>query len=161
MRYSPIVAVAISFWLSTAAVGDERSPGITLSPPSQVRWKPGPPSLPKGAQIAVLEGDPKREGPFVFRIKAPDGYQIPVHTHPKTERVTVISGTFNIGMGDRFDKAATRPMPPGTYGFWEAGMKHFVWTKGETVAQFHGMGPWVIEYVNPADDPRNQPARPQ
>ena len=47
-------------------------------------------------------------------------------------------------------------MPAGTYGYWESGMKHFVQTKGETIAQFHGMGPWSIQYVNPADDPRNQ-----
>jgi quercetin dioxygenase-like cupin family protein len=80
----------------------------------------------------------------------------PPHTHPKTERVTVISGTFNIGMGEKFDAKAATPMTAGTYGYWEAGMKHFVWIKGETVAQFHGIGPWSIQYVNPADDPRNQ-----
>jgi quercetin dioxygenase-like cupin family protein len=104
--------------------------------------------------IAVLEGDPSKEGPFVFRIKIPDGYRVPPHTHPKTERVTVISGTFNIGMGDKIDPTATRPMPAGTYGYWPSGMKHFVWAKGETVLQFHGMGPWSIQYLNPADDPR-------
>lgn len=125
-------------------------------PNAGIEWKPGPPSLPRGAQIAVLEGDPSKDGPFVFRVKAPDGYQIPVHTHPKTERVTVIAGTFNIGMGDKFDKQATKPMPAGTYGFWKSGMKHFVWVKGETIVQFHGEGPWKINYVDPKDDPRNQ-----
>ncbi len=104
--------------------------------------------------IAVLEGDPTKEGPFVFRVKIPDGYRVPPHMHPKAERVTVISGTFNIGMGDKFDEKATKEMPAGTYGYWEAGMKHFVWAKGETVLQFHGMGPWSIQYVNPDDDPR-------
>jgi hypothetical protein len=79
---------------------------------------------------------------------------VPPHTHPKTERVTVISGRFNLGMGVRFDAKATKAMPAGTYGYWEAGMNHFVWTKGETVLQFHGMGPWSIQYVNPRDDPR-------
>ena len=106
--------------------------------------------------IAVLEGNPNKEGPFVFRIKLPDGYRLAPHTHPKTERVTVISGTFNIGMGDKFDEKKTRPMPAGTFGHWPAGMKHFVWAKGETVLQFHGMGPWSIKYVNPDDDPRSQ-----
>jgi quercetin dioxygenase-like cupin family protein len=134
----------------------EESEGIRLFPLADTKWQDGPPSLPKGAKIAVLEGDPSKEGPFVFRVKAPDGYRIPPHTHPKTERVTVIAGTFNIGMGDKFNEKATRPMPTGTYGFWEAGMKHFVWVKGETVVQFHGMGPWQINYVNPDDDPRNQ-----
>ena len=67
-----------------------------------------------------------------------------------------IAGTFNIGMGEKFDLSATKAMPAGAYGYWESGMKHYVWTKGETIAQFHGMGPWSIQYVNPADDPRNQ-----
>ena len=125
-----------------------------LFPNADIKWKAGPPSLPKGAMIAVLEGDPGKDGPFVFRVKVPDGYRIPPHTHPKTERVTVISGTFNIGMGAKFDEKAVRAMPAGTYGFWPAGMKHFVLVKGETVVQFHGMGPWSIEYVNPDDDPR-------
>jgi len=140
-----------------AAMADEHGQDqFKLNRPDGIAWKDGPPSLPKGAKIAVLEGDPSKEGPFVFRVKAPDGYRIPVHTHPKTERVTVISGTFHIGMGDRFDKDATEPMTAGTYGYWEAGMKHFVWIEGETIVQFHGEGPWKIEYVNPDDDPRNQ-----
>lgn len=127
-----------------------------ISPLEAIEWKPGPPSLPRGAQIAVLEGDPTKAGPFVFRVKVPDGYRIPVHTHPKTERVTVIAGTFHIGMGDKFDQKATKAMPAGTYGYWKAGMKHFVWVKGETIVQFHGEGPWVINYVDPRDDPRGQ-----
>jgi quercetin dioxygenase-like cupin family protein len=126
-----------------------------LYPADKVKWQDGPPSLPKGAMIAVLEGDPNKEGPFVFRVKLPDGYTIPPHTHPKTERVTVIAGTFNIGMGDKFDEKASKAMPAGTYGHWPPGMKHFVWVKGETILQFHGMGPWSIQYLNPKDDPRN------
>jgi hypothetical protein len=133
----------------------EHAVGIVLNQPDRLKWQPGPPSLPKGAQIAVLEGDPSKEGPFVFRVKVPDGYRIPPHMHPKTERVTVIAGVFQIGMGDKFDEKSLQPMPAGTYGYWEAGMKHFVLAKGETVAQFHGTGPWSIQYVNPADDPRN------
>jgi hypothetical protein len=142
--------------ISSALVAQEHSAGIVLNQPEGLKWKAGPPSLPKGAQIAVLEGDPSAEGAFVFRVKAPDGYRIPPHTHSKIERVTVISGTFQIGMGEKFDEKALKPMPAGTYGYWEAGMKHFVEVKGETVVQFHGMGPWSIQYVNPADDPRNQ-----
>src|SRR5947208_1386656 len=81
---------------------------LELFPSAEIKWKDGPPSVPKGAMIAVLEGDPTKAGPFVFRIKLPDGYRIPPHTHPQTERVTVISGTFNIGMGDTFDEKKTR-----------------------------------------------------
>jgi hypothetical protein len=124
--------------------------------PDKMQWKEAPPILPKGAMIAVLEGDPSKDGPFVFRIKLPDGYRVPPHTHPKTERVSVISGVFNLGMGDKFDEKAGKAMSAGSYGYWSAGMKHFAWAKGETVIQVHGTGPWSLQYVNPADDPRNQ-----
>ena len=148
--------------LSVSLHGDDfpakkhKEGGFEIFPANKIEWKDGPASLPKGAQIAVLEGDPSKEGPFVFRVKVPDGYRIPLHTHPKTERVTVISGTFNIGMGEKVDEKAAKTMTAGTYGYWDAGMKHFVWTKGETVIQFHGMGPWSIKYVNDDNDPRNQ-----
>jgi len=160
MRRFKCLTVAILFAaLVTATLRSdehEDDDGLQLFPSTSLEWKPGPPSLPRGAQFAVLEGDPGKPGPFVFRVKAPDGYQIPVHFHPKMERVTVISGTFHIGMGDKFDKQAAKAMPAGTYGFWKPGMKHFVWVKGETIVQFHGDGPWTINYANPADDPRNQ-----
>ena len=149
------VAFSVVTLLAVPLYGDEHEEGISLFPVNEIEWKDGPASLPKGAKIAVLEGNPDKEGPFAFRVKVPDGYRIPPHTHPKTERVTVISGTFNIGMGATFDQKTTKAMPAGTYGHWAAGMKHFVWIKGETVVQFHGMGPWSIQYVNPADDPRN------
>ncbi len=128
---------------------------LALFMPDKTQWQEDLPSLPKGAKMAVLEGNPSKEGPFVFRVKIPDGYRVPPHTHPKTERVTVISGTLNIGMGTTFDQKATMAMPQGTYGYWEAGMAHYVWAKGETVLQFHGMGPWSIKYLDPTDDPRN------
>src|SRR6516165_4895563 len=97
-----------------AAPGHKDASGIELFPPDTIEWQKGPASLPKGAMIAVLEGNPTKEGPFVFLLKLPDGYRVPPHTHPKTERVTVISGTFHIGMGDQFDQKATKPMPTGT-----------------------------------------------
>lgn len=155
MRQSLVSAIAI-LMLAGSLLADDHDGEFALFQPDKIEWKDGPASLPKGAKIAVLEGDPTKEGPFVFRVKVPDGYRIPVHTHPKTERVTVISGTFNIGMGEKFDDKATKAMPAGTYGHWAKGMKHFVWIKGDTIVQFHGMGPWSIQYINPADDPRNQ-----
>jgi hypothetical protein len=141
--------------LASSALAQRHGDGIVLNLPDKVKWQDGPPSLPKGSQIAVLEGDPSKEGPFVFRLKLPNGYRVPPHVHPKKERVTVIQGTLNIGMGEKFDDKATDPMPAGTFGAWDAGMKHFAWTKGETVIQLHGTGPWTIQYLNPSDDPRN------
>jgi quercetin dioxygenase-like cupin family protein len=123
--------------------------------PETIEWKPGPPSLPTGAKMAVLEGDPTKEGPFVMRLQAPAGYHIAPHTHPKTERVTVISGTMLLAMGDNLDRSAAKTLNAGTYAFWPAGMKHTAWFDSPTVIQLHGIGPWQINYVNPADDPRN------
>jgi quercetin dioxygenase-like cupin family protein len=128
----------------------------TIYPAAEIKWQPGPPSLPSGAKVAVLEGDPTKEGPFTMRLMFPDGYKIPPHTHPKTERVTVISGMLNLGMGEKFDESAGHQLPAGTFGFWPAGMKHFAWASGETIIQLHGIGPWVINYLNPADDPRKK-----
>ena len=123
---------------------------------AETKWKDGPGSLPVGAKFAVLEGDPTKEGPFVMRILVPDGFIIPPHWHPKVERVTVISGVFNLGMGEKFDKSKTRKMTAGTFGFWPPEMRHFAWAKVKTVLQLHGVGPWTIVYVNPNDDPRNK-----
>jgi quercetin dioxygenase-like cupin family protein len=130
--------------------------GAELFLAKDLKWQNGPASLPKGALIALLEGDPSKEGPFVIRIKFPDGCRIMPHTHPKRERVTVLSGVLNIGMGEKFDEKAGRAMPAGSYGSWPEGMKHFGWATGETVIQLHGIGPWSIQYLNPDDDPRNK-----
>src|SRR5713226_1956628 len=146
---SSLVAVSI---LLSASAGQHKD-DIMIYPATDIKWVDAPPSLPKGAKIAIPEGDPGKDGPFVFRVKLPDGYRIPPHIHAKPERITVISGTFNIGMGEKFAETKGRAMPAGTYGQWSAGMKHFVWAKGETVLQFHGFGPWTIQYVNAADDP--------
>ena len=126
-----------------------------IYPSAEIKWKAGPASLPAGVKIAVLEGDPAKEGFFTMRLWLPDGFKVAPHWHPKVEHVTVLSGTFNLGMGEKFDQAATREMPAGTFGFWAAGMRHFAWAKGDTVIQLHGNGPWMITYVNPSDDPRN------
>jgi hypothetical protein len=143
-------------WATDPSAGHDPKAAMAaaLHRPDGLTWKDGPPSLPAGARIAVLEGNPGKPGPFVFRVKVPDGYRIPPHTHAKAERVTVLSGTFHIGMGDTFDTTKGQSMPAGTYGTWPACMKHFVWVQGETVIQFHGDGPWTITYLNPADDPR-------
>jgi hypothetical protein len=121
--------------------------------PDEIQWGPAPPSLPAGAQLAVLEGDPSKPGLFTIRVKAPDGYKIQPHWHPTTENLTVISGTFNVGMGPKWDEANHTALGAGAFASMPARMKHFAWTSGETVLQVHGNGPFVIKYVNPADNP--------
>ena len=121
-----------------------------------MKWVDGPASLPAGTKAALLEGDPSKEGPFTLRLQLPDGFSIQPHWHPAVEHVTVISGTFNLGMGEKFDKSKGRALPEGSFAFMPPGMRHFAWTTGETVIQLHGNGPWQINYVNPADDPRKK-----
>ncbi|MDB5308382.1 MAG: hypothetical protein JWO38_2584 [Gemmataceae bacterium] len=155
-RYFAIPLAALSLAFVSAAPHSDPAKDHELITPSDIKWQDGPPSLSKGAQMAVLEGDPSKEGAFVLRIKLPDGFRIAPHTHPKDERVTVITGTLYLGMGGTFDEKMGKAMPAGSYGRTEAGMKHFGWVKGETVLQLHGSGPWGITYVNPQDDPRNK-----
>jgi quercetin dioxygenase-like cupin family protein len=141
--------------LGSAARAHDEKDHLVVSPEG-VKWVDAPPSLPPGAKVAVLEGDPTKEGHFVMRAKLPDGYRIMPHTHPKDERVTVLSGTLQMGTGDRYDEKATKPMAAGSYGRMGAGVRHFAYARGETIIQVHGQGPWVVEYVNPNDDPRKK-----
>lgn len=122
---------------------------------SEIQWVDAPPALPAGAKIAVLDGDPNKKGPFTVRLQTPAGYKIQPHTHPTAERITVISGSFHLGMGDKFDQTAGREMSSGGFAVMPAGMKHFAWNDAEAIVQIHSEGPFEIKYVNPADDPRN------
>ena len=126
-----------------------------LREPAQIEWRPAE-SLPAGAMVAVLEGDPSQPGYFTMRIKMPDGYRVPPHWHSMPERVTVLLGTLNLGTGDRFDASATKPLPAGTYSSMSPHMTHFGWMTGETILQLSTMGPWTVNYVNPSDDPRTR-----
>jgi quercetin dioxygenase-like cupin family protein len=123
--------------------------------PAEMTWVDAPPGLPPGAKMAVLDGDLTKKGSFTIRLQAPAGYKVPPHTHPTAERITVISGTFHLGMGDKFDEAAGRKMVAGSFAVMPAGMQHFAWNTSEMVVQIHGAGPFEIKYVNPADDPRS------
>jgi quercetin dioxygenase-like cupin family protein len=119
-----------------------------------VEFKPGPATLPAGAQFAVLHGSPAEVGPFVMRLKFPAGYIIPPHMHPEEEHVTVISGAFGVGAGEVHDKAKAPLLAAGSFVQLPTGMAHFAWTEEETVVQINAIGPFGITYVNPADDPR-------
>jgi quercetin dioxygenase-like cupin family protein len=124
--------------------------------PNEVKWSPGPASIPKGAEVAVLFGDPSKEGPFAMRLKMPKGYQIAPHSHPKPEVVTVISGTFRIGMGENADPSKAQALPAGGFFAFPPGMVHYASTDEDTVVQLNSIGPWGLNYVNPKDDPRQK-----
>lgn len=121
-----------------------------------VKWGEAPPDLPKGAQIAVLTGDPMKAGPFTIRLKAPDGYKIPPHWHTQDETLTIIGGTLNLMMGDHM----TNPhaLDVGAFHFLPGKMHHGAEAKGETIVQISGNGPFDIHYINPADNPNPKAA---
>jgi quercetin dioxygenase-like cupin family protein len=147
--------LALVIFHARLSAQETQSADMRLYPPMTIEWREGPAGLPPGAKMALLEGDPRKEGPFVVRFQFPAGYHVAPHTHPKTERVTVISGTLYLAAGEALDRNSAKSLPAGSFGFWPAGMKHTAWSEGETVIQLHGIGPWQINYVNPADDPRN------
>ena len=125
----------------------------TVISPDQLMWSE-PDALQKGAEIAVVNGDPSKEGPYVVRLRMPAGFKIMPHTHPNTENVTVISGQFNIGTGDKFDDTKVEAVKAGGYVLVPKGMHHYVLINEDTLIQLHGNGPTAIVYLNPADDPR-------
>ena len=121
-----------------------------------VKWGPAPASLPAGAQGAALLGSPAKEGPFVLRLKFPGGFVIPPHRHSKDEFVTVISGKFAIGSGEKVDRVSLQPLPPASFVHLPAGMPHYAWAEVDSVVQINGVGPFDVVYVDPKDDPRKQ-----
>lgn len=125
-----------------------------LAIPDKIAWQPGPPSLLPGAKMIVLDGDPTKADIFTMRLLLPDGYKVMPHWHPRPERVTVIAGTLNLGMGEKYDATATRPLTQGSFSAMPPGMPHFGWAQGETVLQLTSIGPWQIIYLDPKDDPR-------
>ena len=152
MRHTLLAAVA----LSAVLAGIAPAPAMDMHKiikPDAIQWGPAPPQLPKGAQVAVVSGDPSKKGLYILRAKMPDGYAVPAHWHKKAENVTVISGTFNVGMGDKLDKQKGEALGPG--GFFSAApkMHHYAWATGETVIEVSGLGPFDITYVDPKDDP--------
>jgi quercetin dioxygenase-like cupin family protein len=145
-----VLAVGV-FIVGTAVAVAQQMSGLTNV--DDIKWGPAPPNVPAGAQLATLSGDPSKDEPFVIRLKLPANYRVPAHNHPTTEFVTVISGEFYVGMGDKLEEQKSRPLRPGGYVAMAAKMNHYGWTKGDTIIQIQAQGPFAITYVDPADDP--------
>jgi quercetin dioxygenase-like cupin family protein len=162
MRYALLLVAAI---LPLGELAAQESKSSSAQPreahvttPEHLNWGPAPAILPAGARLAVLEGDPSKAGPFTMRLAMPAGYRIPPHFHQVDEHVTVISGAFQVGMGETFDESKLTTLSPGTFGVIPPGMRHFARADKPTVIQLHGVGPWGLTYVNRADQP-NTPSR--
>jgi hypothetical protein len=122
--------------------------------PDGIPYGPAPAFVAAGAQLAVLEGNPgAASGDYTVRLKMPDGYRIAPHWHPQRENVTIISGTFKVGMGDIFDESKMGAFPAGSFAFLDPDMHHYAMASGEVVVQVHGTAPLQFNYVNPNDDP--------
>jgi len=155
-QLATLTAIAIALGAFSPMASRAQAPAEHLMVlPAELKWTDVG-SLPPGAKLAVIEGPLNEAKPFTFRLKLPANYQIPAHFHAAIEHVTVISGTFNMGMGDKLDAKATRALAAGSVAIMQPGTRHYATTNEETVVQVHGVGPWTITYVNPADDPRKK-----
>jgi quercetin dioxygenase-like cupin family protein len=145
-----LVFLACQFSTITAQVTAHERHTFT---PETIPWGPAPPFLAPGAQFAVLEGDPTASsGDYTIRLKMPDGYRIAPHFHPLRENVTVISGTFKLGMGDVFNANKMTALTAGSFGFLDPNMHHYAMACGEVVVQVHGSSPLQFNFINPEDD---------
>ena len=141
---------ALSFTAGAQTSSSERH-SVT---PDTIPYGPAPAFLSPGAQLAVIEGNPgASSGDYTVRLKMPDGYRIAPHWHPLRENVTVISGTFKVGMGDRFDESKMGDFPAGSFAYLDPSMHHYAMASGEVVVQVHGTSPLQFNYVNPSEDP--------
>lgn len=122
--------------------------------PQDIKWNVAPPSLPAGAEAAVLYGNPAGEGLFALRLKVPKGYHIPPHTHPKPEAITIISGKLRIGLGSKALRTSGDLLPAGSFTGMQEGVAHYVFVDEDSVVQINAIGPWGIDYLDPRDDPR-------
>lgn len=140
-------------WPAALQAADSMAQATFLNT-TDLRWQSAPPSLPKGAEMTVLHGDPNQPGPFVVRFKTPGDYRIPPHYHSRAETLTILSGRLYLGGGAEFDPTKAHTMDVGAFHYLPARSPHFVFTKGPVVVELHGEGPFDIVYINAADDPR-------
>lgn len=149
-------ALLLAGGMAMALAQDTAKKEHVVLTPEDIKWVDAPASLPAGAKLAVLEGDPKAEGMFAMRLKAPAGYKLPPHWHPGYERVTVISGTFLLGFGEKFDESKMRKLGPGSFFSLPPQTPHFAMVSEECVIQLNSVGPWKLNYVHPEDDPSSK-----
>lgn len=140
-----------------AMAADKAQTGAIMLTPGEVTWTPDPASLPPGAKIAILEGDPKEQGLVTIRLALPPDFKLMPHTHPGAERVTVLEGTLYFGLGEKMEPAKAKPLPAGSFFVFPPNTGMYGFTKEQaTVIQLNVQGPWDVHYLNSADDPRQR-----
>ena len=151
-----VLILAGIFGLSTHSFGQMKHMDHIMVSPDTIKWMDGPPFFMPGMKLAVIEGDPSGTGMYTIRGKFPKKYKIMPHYHPTDEHVTVLKGKFYMGVGDKIDESKASALPEGGYANMMANTHHYAYTKKPCIVQVHGMGPFTITYINPADDPRNK-----
>ena len=154
----PMLVGAFAILIAGLALAQGANPSThVMTTAGQLKWGDPPPVFEKGAQFTVVSGDPGQPGLYVVRLKMPAGYKIPPHFHKASENVTVLTGVFYIGLGEKFDQGTGQELPVGGFVSVPPKHAHYAWAgREETVVQVHGVGPTDLTFVNPADDPRKK-----
>jgi hypothetical protein len=137
---SAVISIAL-FGPPTVAAQAAGSPTITQ--PDAFAWTPAE-GLPPGAKVAVLYGDPSKAGPFAVRFAFPAGYEVPTHSHPTDEFITVISGKIRMAFGQKADTAGAQPLVPASFMSLPAGAWHHLWVDADSVVELHSTGPFGV-----------------
>jgi quercetin dioxygenase-like cupin family protein len=121
--------------------GTSAAAAPTIVTMDDTKWTPGT-GMMKGADVAVLTGDPTKAEYYAVRLRLPPNTTFAPHYHGDTEHVTVISGTVYLGLGDKVDAASAKAFGPGTYAAIPANMHHYAFTKDQAaIVQIDGVGP--------------------
>src|SRR5215475_12862220 len=135
--------------LSFAATARSAEVGVTALAPSEMKWSAqGGLALP-GLEQTTLIGDPSKPGPYTIRLKFPAGFKVAPHTHPDSREVTVLSGTWYTGYGEKAEAANLKELPVGSFYTEPAGIAHYIEIREPTVIQVSGTGPSGRKFVSP------------
>ena len=159
MRNKIMLVLASAAVSTTAAAADMAMGGAGIyTNPGDIKWGDAPPNLPKGAKMAVLSGDPGKAGTFVARLQMPANYKIAPHWHTQDEDLTIVSGTMYLAEGDMLETKHAHAMKAGAFHHLPGKTHHFAFTKGPTVVQINGQGPFDITDLKDSDDPSKMAA---
>ena len=160
MRRFLVASLVVLLVVAGAALAQGTASQHVLVEGKELKWGAPPPIFEQSAKFTVVSGDPGKAGLYVVRLDMPAGYRIMPHWHPTDEHVTVLSGTFALGMGEKFEESKMKALQANGYALLPAEMRHYAMAKSRAVVQVHGMGPFQLTYVNPADDPsKRTPAK--
>ena len=140
------VALALAPGATTGAPAESKKQ-VTALAPQDIRWFT-PAYYTDGRQRAQLHGDSSKGGDWIDRVRIPGGSRILAHTHPDDEIITVIEGTWYLGIGERFDETKLKPYPAGSFILIPADVPHFLATReGPVIVQASGRGMFRTTYL--------------